>query len=226
MIDAKQAQHPAPQPPAHVLRADALVSGEATTVHILPDIPWTYVRPKPGNAAGADGWQQAALLLQPAADPLATKALAILLTAVKTYIGPRILLGSAVRVAPARLTDINVVARLRCAPQVQPSIVLEAAIEALAAYFEPITGGALGTGWGYGQPPDPNEVAHLVDGIPGVVAVDDLVVNYVPTMRLPDMARLGVDTLLADLPFGSPALIYGGLPRLRCLSLSAKSEAA
>lgn len=226
MIDAQQAQKPVTPPPARVGRADAVVAGDATTVFILPDAVWTYVRPVPGNFASAQGPWQATLLLQPQADPAARTALASLLKAVETYITPRILLGTTVRVAPARLTDINIVARIRCSAGVLPEIVLDAVLTALANYFQPTTGGGQQTGWRYGQVPDPQEVLHLIVGIPGIVAVEAFNLNYVPTMRLADMARLGVDSLLASLPPGPPALIYEGLPRLRCLSLTAERAAS
>lgn len=225
MIDTRQAQKPVTPPPAHVSRAYALVADEAVNLHILSDQAWTYVRPPPGNMASADGPWQATLLLQPAASPAAGTALATLLSNVRTYIAPHVLLGNAVRVLPARLTDINVTACIRCPARVQPAIVLEAALAALVAYFRPDTGGLRGSGWSYGQAPDAQEVLHLIAGIPGVQAVEQFDLSYAPTMQLPSLARLGVDSLLAALPPGQPALLYDGLPRLRCLSLSARREA-
>jgi len=50
-----------------------------------------------------------------------------------------------------------------------------------------------------------------------------LEINFIPTMELKAMAELGANTLLAALPPGPPAMIYRGLPRLRCLDISARS---
>lgn len=229
VIDEKEKAKPSATEPARVKRADAVVRGEATVVHILSDAVWSYTRPTTaGNtdASAEDGVWRSLLMYQPSADPDAAARLDTLIGTVSTHIAPRVLLGSAVRVAPARLTDINVAAALRCPNEVQPDVVLAAVTSTLQAYFDPTTGGDLGTGWTYDVPPDPQEVQHLIGGVPGVSAIDSFSLTYVPTMRLPDMAWLGANTLLADLPAGAPAMIYAGLPRLRSVTLSARKEAS
>jgi hypothetical protein len=219
MIDAEPAQQP---PPARVALARAEVAGEATIVHILPDGGAAYTRPPVGNVDRSGSPCQVTVLLQP--DPEAARRLNKLIQAVESYIAPRTLLGSAVRVKPARLTDINVSARVRCPGGVKPAVVLEAVVASLMAYFSPTVGGADGRGWRYGDAPDRQEVLGLIAGTPGVAGIDAFELDYAPSIRLRQDARLGVDTLLAALPLGKPAMVYEGLPRVRSLLLSAVTD--
>jgi hypothetical protein len=48
--------------------------------------------------------------------------------------------------------------------------------------------------------------------------------NFIPTIVLNQMAQLGANTTLADLPSGRSAMLYQGLPRLRCLDITASSQ--
>jgi hypothetical protein len=218
MIDAQEAH----KPHAHVALARAVVAGEATVLHILPDAGAAYTRPAAGNFDRPGAPCQVTVLLQP--DPNAARMLNELIHAVETYVAPRTLLGSAVRVRPARLTDINVSARIRCPAGVNPAVVLEAVVASLMAYFSAADGGIDGSGWRYGDAPDRQEVLGLITGAPGVAGIDEFELDYGPSIRLGEEAQLGIDTLLAALPLGTPAMTYEGLPRLRSLLLSAARD--
>jgi len=88
------------------------------------------------------------------------------------------------------------------------------------------TGGPGGTGWAYGHAPSADELKHLVLGVPGVDALDAFDYTFYPTIVLAEMAELGANTLLAALPGGNTAMLYGGLPQLRCLDVTATTQPA
>jgi hypothetical protein len=206
--------------PALVKRADARVRGEATQLYVLSDAPWSYQLPPSGNPQTPDacGWWRRVLLRNPPSGEAAASAKAAqdqLLSNVKQYVTPRVLLGNRVNVAAAQLTSINLRAELRVPPNVLPLVVLDAVLSALLAYFQP-------DGWPYGEAPVVQSVQLLIESVPGVAALETLSLDYTPTARLPDEAQLGVNALLADLPPGSPGPFYRGLPQLRCVELRAK----
>lgn len=224
MIEAnwEQAQRPPPQP-LQVKRADALTRGEATQLYVLSNARWAYRLPPNGNipAPDARGWWRRVLLLDPPTGTAATDAATAqgeLLTNVRQYVTPRVLLGNRVNVWAAQLTSINLRAELRCPPNVLPLVVLDAVLSALFAYFQP-------DGWPYGETPVAESVQLLIESVPGVAALESLALDYTPTARLPGYAQLDVDALLADLPPGSPGQFYRGLPQLRCVELRAKAAA-
>lgn len=222
VIESNWVRNKRPLPrPLQVGRADAVTRGEATQLYVLSDARWTYRLPPSGNIAAADtrGWWRRVLLLDPptgtaAAD--AATAEAQLLSNVRQYVTPRVLLGSRVNVRPTPLTSINVRAELRCPPHVLPLVVLDAVLSALFAYFQP-------DGWPYDEAPVAESVQLLIESVPGVAALETLALDYTPTARLPDYAQLGVNALVADLPPGSPGPFYRGLPQLRCVELRARA---
>lgn len=217
--------------PSRVLRADALVEDEATALHILSDAKPSYQRPPLGNPLYPDGKGvlRRLLLLQPAtgtAAQAASSSLNQLLTTVTTFITPRVLLGSRVTVAAAQCTPINLGLSVLCPPQTQVSVVLDALIAVLFPYFLPAR-----PSWTYGQAPVEADLRQLIQAVPGVSVIDSLTLTYIPTPQLPassqpGMAQLGVTTLLAALPDAPPALLYAGLPLLRCLDLRARAMTA
>jgi hypothetical protein len=228
IIDIQQETHPVLPAPVKVLRADAYIGGEAITAAILPDIPWTYRYPPYANPTTPDtsGLLRALLLYQPPADATGTAARGTaLLQAVTTALAPRVLLGNRIIVALARLTDVNVRAAVRCPAAMRLDVVLATLTETLFAYFQPATGGEGAAGWVYGRPPRLDDIAALIGATPGVEAIERLEMDFIPTIKLPGMAELGANTLLADMPPEPPAMIYRGLPRLRCLDLRARSAA-
>ncbi|WP_266168311.1 hypothetical protein [Dyella subtropica] len=222
MIAAQQAKAGNPTPePLLVKRADAQVSDEATSVYILSNALWAYQLPAyPNtNVPDAQGGLQRVLLLQKpsgSAAQAAAQAQSQLLSQVNTYLAPRVLLGSRVNVAPAQLTEINLSVAVRCPPYAVLSVVLDALLASLFAYFKPDT-------WTYDQPPLLENLSLLIERVPGVSALEDIELSYAPTAQLPTYAQLGVNFLIADLPSGPPAMLYRGLPQLRSLEIYARS---
>ena len=220
-IDASQSGSAPRAKPLKVRRADASVVGGETVVRILSDVRWTYVRPPAGNPVDPDaaGVLRRVLLYQAptAVTPGVAYAEAELLGAVCDHLAPRVLLGSRIRVVAARLTPIDIAASVSCPPHVAPAVVLRAVAQVLFAWLQP------GPSWAYGTAPRVDVAQNLIEAVPGVDQVLSIALGFVPTVLLPAMAELGVTALLADLPAQPPALLYGGLPRLRCLDLRARS---
>ncbi|BAE50701.1 hypothetical protein [Paramagnetospirillum magneticum] len=210
-------QPPVKPPPALVRRADALVDDQQTVVHILDDATPVYQRPSCANpkAPDAQGGLRNLLMLQPAGAS-ATAALTKLLATVTTYLAPRVLLGNRVSVVGATLTPITMTVRVVCQPHARASVVLAALSSALFDFFQP------GADWVYDQPPSVANLRHLIAAIPGVQTLARMDLSYAPTAILSKTAQLGATTLIADLPQTPPAMIYAGLPLLRCLDLFAQ----
>jgi hypothetical protein len=210
----------APPTPLQVRRADALARGEATQLYVLSDASWAYRLPPNGNMTVPDahGWWRRVLMRDPPTAKAAVDAAtaeSVLLSNVRQYIAPRVLLGNRVNVWATQLTSINLYVELRCPPNVLPLVVLDAVLSTLFAYFQP-------DGWVYNEAPVAESVQLLIESVPGVAALTSLTLDYTPTARLPEYAQLGVNALLADLPPGSPGPFYRGLPQLRCVELRAR----
>ncbi|MFC5743222.1 hypothetical protein [Dyella tabacisoli] len=225
MIAAQQAKAGNPKPvPLLVQRADALVRDEATSLYILSDARWAYQFPPYPNTAIPDalgGLRRVLLLQKPSGSDAQSAATAQskLLNSVSTYLAPRVLLGSRVNVWAAQLTEINVRVAVRCLPNVLVGTVLDALLALLFAYFQPVAG------WRYNQPPVLENLQLLIEGVPGVAALENIDLTYLPTAQLPTYAQVGVNFLIADLPPGPAANFYYGLPQVRCLDLYARSAA-
>ncbi len=135
----------------------------------------------------------------------------------RTYLAPRVILGSQVNVWPAQLTSINLCVSVRCPPNVALNVVLDALLAQLFAYFKP------DASWVYDQPPLLDNLQLLIENVAGVAALESIDLNYAPTAFMPDYAQLDANFLLADLPPGPPGNFYRGLPQLRCLDLYARA---
>lgn len=83
-------------------------------------------------------------------------------------------IGSRVLVEPPLYTGITVVARLRAQPKFSPARLQDVVLEALYAYFHPISGGPDGTGWPFGRPVNVGEVYAVLQGVRGTALVEDL----------------------------------------------------
>lgn len=205
--------------PLMVARADATMRGEAIVVHILADAPVAYTYPSWPNKSeylGSTTTARSLLLLQPVDASGATNTL---LAAVRKYLAPRVVAGNALLVAPAQLTPIDLTITVRCLPGSNLAPILGALVSLLYDYLLP-TGGPVG-GWRYGEAPSADDLAHLVLGTPGVEDIEAFDYTYLPTVVPGVMAQLGANTLLAELPSGRAAQRYAGLPRLRCLDITA-----
>ena len=83
-------------------------------------------------------------------------------------------IGTRVLVEPPRYTGLTIVARIKAQPRVSPVRLQEAVLEALYAYFHPISGGTEGTGWPFGRPVNVGEVYSVVQAVRGTELISDL----------------------------------------------------
>ena len=83
-------------------------------------------------------------------------------------------IGTRVLVEPPRYNGLTIVARIRAQAKVSPVRLQESVLDALYAYFSPISGGNEGTGWPFGRPVNLGEVYSVVQGVKGVELIVDL----------------------------------------------------
>jgi hypothetical protein len=222
--DAEKNHLSPPPAPLYVQRAYAQARDEAIVAYVLSNAQWQYQYPKYPNDEydnSADTMRRV-LLLQPVDNSALEQTL---LKQVGVYLQPRVLAGNAVRVEAAELTEIDLKMTIRCTRSTAVEATLDALFTLLYSYLLP-TGGPGGTGWAYGHAPSADELKHLVLGVPGVDALDAFDYTFYPTIVLAKMAELGANTLLAALPGGNTAMLYGGLPQLRCLDVTATRQPA
>jgi hypothetical protein len=222
--DAEKNHLSPPPAPLYVQRAYAQARDEAIVAYVLSNAQWQYQYPRYPNAE-YDNWADTTrrvLLLQPVDNSALEQTL---LKQVGVYLQPRVLAGNAVRVEAAELTEIDLKMTIRCTRSTAIAATLDALFTLLYSYLLP-TGGPGGTGWAYGHAPSADELKHLVLGVPGVDALDAFDYTFYPTIVLAEMAELGANTLLAALPGGNTAMLYGGLPQLRCLDVTATTQPA
>jgi hypothetical protein len=79
-----------------------------------------------------------------------------------------------VSVESASYIPISIVARMRAKPRYDVRKLEQAALSALYRYFHPVVGGPDGTGWPFGRAVAPGEAYSVLNGVPGVEAVEDV----------------------------------------------------
>jgi predicted phage baseplate assembly protein len=82
-------------------------------------------------------------------------------------------IGTRAIVEPPVYRGVTVVAKLRARPRQNPNRLQDEALQALYAYFDPITGGPEGTGWPFGRPVNVGEVYSVLQGLRGTEVVED-----------------------------------------------------
>ncbi|WP_018680469.1 putative baseplate assembly protein [Actinokineospora enzanensis] len=83
-------------------------------------------------------------------------------------------LGARVAVEPPVYQGVTVVAQLRARARVVPEALAERATDALHNYLNPVSGGPDGHGWPFGRPVQEGEMFAVLQRIPGVEMVDDV----------------------------------------------------
>jgi hypothetical protein len=83
-----------------------------------------------------------------------------------------VLLGTTVHVAEPAMLKVAVKLTLHAFPDQIETVVKQSAVDALAAYFDPRTGGADGTGWPFGGAVYRSDIYALLERVPGVDYVD------------------------------------------------------
>ncbi|MEM7092075.1 MAG: putative baseplate assembly protein [Actinomycetota bacterium] len=96
------------------------------------------------------------------------------LTALARTIDARRLVGTAIEVGPADYRPVSITARVTALPQVDPDRVRAACEAELYRYVHPLTGGVDGEGWQWGETLTRSAVVSLLESVPGVVSVGDL----------------------------------------------------
>ncbi|HEY0638295.1 MAG TPA: putative baseplate assembly protein [Pseudonocardiaceae bacterium] len=115
------------------------------------------------------------------------------------------LLGARVVVEPPLYRGVTVVATAIARPRVDQARVQAAAVEALFAFLDPITGGPDGAGWEFGRPVHAGDVFGVLQRVSGVEAVEDV--------RLfganPVTGERGAETSRLELPQNSLVFSFG-----------------
>lgn len=160
----------------------------------------------------APGW--VTLLIVPTSSDIKPSPSSELLLEVETYLASSAFVGLAQQI-PARLNVIGpgyiqVTVLAEVVPQVleEAQAVKQAVIQALAAYFHPLTGGEQGTGWEFGRPVFASKVNRLIEGVAGVDHV--VALQLVPNLaqhRLVIRGSAGGNSLL---PAGSSVMTPDG----------------
>ncbi|MFY1637197.1 hypothetical protein ACN27F_28655 [Solwaraspora sp. WMMB335] len=169
------------------------------------------------NLAGADPAAAAAahvsVVVVPEPDtaadthPVPTEALT---TALYEFLGPRRLLTVRHHVVGPQYVDIGVSADLALREDAPPSDALADAQARLHRFYDPLTGGAAGTGWPFGQGIHPSEVYAVLEQSPLL----DYIENVQLTLADADGAAGGAGGAAASI-----ALDVHQLPRLARLDL-------
>ncbi|MFZ6765722.1 hypothetical protein ACO0LM_01460 [Undibacterium sp. Di26W] len=209
--------------PLLVRRVHARDAEFASTAYILSNAKAQYQYPpypNPTPAAGSTSLRKCLMFV--AGDGAAES---VLLTQVGTFLAPRVIAGSRVAVRTVQYTDINLALEVVCAPNTRLDLTLALLFGRLFTFFLPCEGGADGKGWPYGDAPAEAAIGEFVLAAEGIDRIARMDFNFIPTMQLGIMATLGVNAQLADLPGGAPGMFYQGLPRLRCLDVTARSQA-
>ncbi len=97
-----------------------------------------------------------------------------LLEAVTTRLDECRLVGTRVLVEPPRYRGVTVVARLVARPRANPGRIETAALDALFAFLNPISGGPDGEGWPFGRPVQAGEIFAVLQAIAGVELIEDV----------------------------------------------------
>jgi predicted phage baseplate assembly protein len=88
---------------------------------------------------------------------------------------PRRTVGARVLVEPPFYRGMTVVARLTAKSRVDTEQLQAEALHALYNFFDPISGGADGTGWPFGRTVNSGDVYSVLQSLPGTEIVDDVV---------------------------------------------------
>ena len=96
------------------------------------------------------------------------------LESVREYLDERRVVGTRVAVESPSYVPISIVARMRAKPRYDVRKLEQNALAALYKYFHPVVGGPDGTGWPFGRTVAPGEAYSVLNGVPGVEAVEDV----------------------------------------------------
>ncbi len=95
---------------------------------------------------------------------------------ITSYLDQRRVIGTRVLVEPPRYCGVTVVTKVRATTRADKETVLDAVRRQLHTYYHPTTGGPAGDGWPFGRPVVMSEAFSVVQRVPGVDLVEDLLI--------------------------------------------------
>ncbi|MFE2379276.1 putative baseplate assembly protein [Streptomyces sp. NPDC059398] len=134
-----------------------------------------------------------------------------LLERITRYLDERRLLGTRLAVGPPYYQGVTVVATLHAFRGADVDKVRRQAHEALYRHLDPLTGGAHGTGWPFGRPVQSGEVFAVLQRVPGVELVDEVLLHPADPLT----GKRGDPTERIDLE--APALVFSFDHRVRVI---------
>jgi predicted phage baseplate assembly protein len=100
-----------------------------------------------------------------------------LLGTITRHLDERRPIGTRLAVGPPYYQGVTVVATLHAYRGTESERIRVAALDALYAHLDPLTGGAHGTGWPFGRPLQAGEVFAVLQRVPGVELVDQVLLH-------------------------------------------------
>lgn len=134
-----------------------------------------------------------------------------LLERITRYLDERRLIGTRLAVGPPYYQGITVVATLHAFRGADTDRVRRQAHDALYRHLDPLTGGALGTGWPFGRTVQSGEIFAVLQRVPGVELVDQVLLYPADPLT----GKRGDATDRIDL--GAPSLVFSFDHRVRVI---------
>jgi len=122
-------------------------------------------------------------------------------------------IGTRVVFEPPVYRGVTVVAKLRARARTNPTRLQTAALDALYAYLDPITGGPDHDGWPFGRPVTAGELTAVLQGLRGTELVEDLRIfgaDPVTGQRGGQTARLELEATALVFSYEHQVLVEAG----------------
>lgn len=143
-----------------------------------------------------------------------------LVIACRSYMLPRLVVGTVLDVQAPEWTPVYLEITFRCSSFADPAKVVPAVRQKVILFLDPVEGGADGKGWPYNEPVTPASVSDVVKTVDGVSSV-------APTVRVNETLQVGVDATvgLTCLLGVTPSVertgsYFRGLPRMEQLIIN------
>ncbi|AOW87636.1 MULTISPECIES: putative baseplate assembly protein [Streptomyces] len=134
-----------------------------------------------------------------------------LLSRITRHLDERRLIGTRLAVGPPYYQGVTVVATVHAFRDVDADRVRRQTHDALYRHLDPLTGGADGKGWRFGRPVQAGEVFAVLQRVPGVELVDEVVLHPADPLT----GKRGEPTDRIDLE--APALVFSFDHRVRVI---------
>ncbi|MBU6535555.1 putative baseplate assembly protein [Streptomyces sp. NPDC057245] len=134
-----------------------------------------------------------------------------LLSRITRHLDERRLIGTRLSVGPPYYQGVTVVATVHAFRDVDADRVRRQTHDALYRHLDPLTGGADGKGWRFGRPVQSGEVFAVLQRVPGVELVDEVVLHPADPLT----GKRGDPTDRIDLD--APALVFSFDHRVRVI---------